>query len=64
MVEPDVVNGEILPSTTKRANFDLVAAGVRPHDNAELLPPTRTTGTGEKAVCTQCGHTWYINKKI
>jgi hypothetical protein len=62
--EPEIVNNEILPSTTKRANFDLVAAGVCPHDNAELLPPTRTAGAGEKAVCTQCGHTWYINRKI
>jgi hypothetical protein len=63
-VEPPMLNNEILPATIKRTNFDLVAAGVCPHDNAELLPPTRTAGAGEKAVCTQCGHTWYINQKI
>ena len=62
--EPKRVNAEMLESTTKRTNFQMVAVGACPHDNSELLPPTRTKGEGAKAVCSKCGHEWYINKKI
>ena len=63
-VETPVINAVILKQTEKRTNYQMVAVGVCPHDDSELLTPTRTTGTGEKAVCTQCGHTWYVNRKI
>ena len=55
---------EILLSATKRANFDLVAAGICPHDNAKLGDEIRGSGIGVTRVCETCGHTWYINKKI
>ena len=63
-VEPKIVNGEILTSTKKQGNFDLVTAGVCPHDGAKLGDEIRTTGVGVKRICEPCGHTWYINKKI
>jgi protein-arginine kinase activator protein McsA len=63
-IEPNIVNSELLLSTTKRTKFDQVAAGVCPHDDSSLLEPVRTKGVGFKAVCSQCGHTWYLNKKI
>jgi protein-arginine kinase activator protein McsA len=62
--ELQVVNNKILISATKRTKFSQVAAGVCPHDGAPLLEPVRTKGVGFKAVCSQCGHTWYLNKKI
>jgi hypothetical protein len=55
---------EILPSTTKRSNFDLVAAGVCPHDNARLGDEIRGSGVGVTRVCESCGHKWYLNRKI
>jgi hypothetical protein len=63
-IEPAVLNGEILPSTTKRSNFDLVAAGVCPHDNARLGDEIRGSGVGVTRVCESCGHKWYLNRKI
>jgi len=35
-VDPKILNDEILPSATKRSNFEQVAAGVCPHDNGKL----------------------------
>ena len=63
-VEPNVSSGEIFLSTTKRANFDLVTAGVCPHDNAKLGDEIRSSGVGFNRTCESCGHTWYLNKKI
>ncbi len=62
--EPTFVNAELSPSMGKRTNFQMVAVGACPHDNAKLLKPTKTKGEGARAVCSKCGHTWYINKKI
>ena len=62
--EPQRLNAESSESMAKRTNFQMVAAGVCLHDNASLLAPVKTKGVGLKAVCSQCGHTWYINKKI
>ena len=58
------VNTEILTSTSKPSNFDLVAGGVCPHDRAKLLDEVRTGGIGVTRICKSCGHTWYLNKKI
>ena len=62
--EPQILNGEILLTTTKRANFDQVAAGVCPHDKARLGDEIRGSGVGFSRTCESCGHTWYLNKKI
>jgi len=62
--ELQVVNAVISQQPEKRTKFQIVAAGVCPHDEASLLEPVRTKGVGFKAVCSQCGHTWYLNKKI
>ena len=58
------LNAESCETTGKRTNFQIVAAGVCLHDDASLLEPVKTKGVGMKAVCSKCGHTWYINKKI
>jgi protein-arginine kinase activator protein McsA len=58
------VNAVTSQQPEKRSKFQMVAAGVCPHDGASLLEPVRTKGVGFKAVCSQCGHTWYLNKKI
>ena len=62
--EPQRLNTESSESIGKRTNFDLVAVGVCPHDESSLSAPVSTKGSGEKATCTQCSHTWYLNKKI
>ena len=62
--EPQRLNSEPCETIGKRTNFDQVAAGVCPHDASCLSAPVSTKGSGEKATCTQCGHIWYINKKI
>ena len=62
--EQQRLNAEVLPTKVKRTNFDLVAVGVCPHDESSLSAPFSTKGAGEKATCVDCGHTWYINKKI
>ena len=62
--EPQWLNAELSESMGKRTNFDLVAVGVCPHDESSLSAPVLTKGAGEKATCVDCGHTWYINKKI
>jgi putative component of toxin-antitoxin plasmid stabilization module len=59
-----LANTKSLPSTTKRANFDQVAAGVCPHDSARLGDEIRGSGIGVTRVCETCGHRWYLNKKI
>jgi site-specific recombinase XerD len=59
-----VVNAVVSQQPEKRTKFQMVAAGVCPHDGASLLEPVQTKGVGFKAVCSQCGHTWYLNKKI
>ena len=63
-VGPATLNGEILLSATKRSNFDLVAGGSCPHDSARLGKEIRCRGVGFTRVCENCGHIWYINKKI
>ena len=63
-VEPQVVNEVAFNQSEKRTNFQMVAVGVCPHDGASLSAFVKTSGVGEKAVCSQCGHTWYINRKI
>ncbi len=62
--EPQVVDAVTLEQTEKRTKFQMVAAGVCPHDEASLSASVKTSGVGEKAVCSKCGHTWYLNKKI
>ena len=62
--EQHSLNAVALTTTLKRTNFQMVAVGVCPHDEASLLEPVKTKGVGMKAVCSKCGHTWYINKKI
>jgi protein-arginine kinase activator protein McsA len=62
--ELQVVNAVISQQPEKRTKFQMVTAGVCPHDRASLLAPVQTKGVGFKAVCSQCGHTWYSNKKI
>ena len=62
--EQQRLNAESSESIGKRTNFDLVAAGVCPHDESSLSAPVSTKGSGMKATCVDCGHTWYINKKI
>jgi len=62
--EPQRLNAESSESIGKRTNFDLVAVGACPHDESSLSAPVSTKGTGMKATCVDCGHTWYINKKI
>jgi protein-arginine kinase activator protein McsA len=54
----------IVQNTERRTKFQQVTGGVCPHDQALLLEPVKTKGIGIKLVCSQCGHTWYINKKI
>jgi hypothetical protein len=63
-VEAQVVNVPILEETEKRTKYQQVTAGNCPHDQASLLEPVKTKGVGIKLTCSQCGHTWYINKKI
>jgi len=63
-VEPKILSGEILLSTTKRSNFEQVAVGICPHDNGNLGDEIRGSGVGFSRTCESCGHTWYINKKI
>ena len=63
-VEPKILNSETLPSAKRQGNIDQVAAGVCPHEGSALSLPIPTKGSGEKATCSKCGHTWYINKKI
>ena len=62
--EPLVVNAVASKPEAQRTKFQMVAAGVCPHDEAPLLQPVKTKGVGLKLDCSQCGHTWYINKKI
>lgn len=57
-------NTKSLPSTKKRSNFDLVASGVCPHDNAKLRELEKTSGVGVYRTCVECKHRWYLNKKI
>ncbi len=64
LVKPRILNGEILPSTKRQGNFDLVAAGVCPHDGAKLGDKIRGSGIGVTRVCETCGHRWYLNTKI
>jgi hypothetical protein len=56
-VEACVINAPVLEQTEKHTKFQQVAAGVRPHDGGALSTPVKTGRVGEKAVCTQCGHT-------
>jgi hypothetical protein len=58
------VNAITLEQTEKRTKFQQVARGACRHDEASLLEPVKTKGVGIKFTCSQCGHTWYINKKI
>ena len=61
---PLLVNAPLVPSQRKRTNFDLVTAGLCPHDNSQLGDAIRGNGVGVTRVCETCGHTWYIHKKI
>ena len=64
VVEPQVVNAVISQQPEKRTKFQIVAAGVCPHDNTKLEDEIRGSGVGVTRVCEICGHTWYLNKKI
>ena len=48
----------------KRTNFEMVAVGVCPHDNAKLGDEVHGHGVGVTRICETYGHIWYINKKI
>jgi DNA-directed RNA polymerase subunit M/transcription elongation factor TFIIS len=55
---------KILPSIPKSTNFDLVKAGICPHDGAALLAPVRTKGVGFKVDCPKCGQATRVGHKI
>jgi hypothetical protein len=57
-------NTKPLPSAKRRSNFDQVAAGVCPHDNARLGDEIAGKGVGVTRECSECHHIWYLNKKI
>ena len=63
-IEPKILNSEILTSTKRQGNFNLVAAGVCPYDNGRLGDGIRGRCVGFSRTCENCGHTWYLNKKI
>ena len=63
-VEGQTKNTPILTMKEERTKYQTVAAGECPHDGASLLAPVKTKGVGVKYTCSQCQHTWYINKKI
>jgi len=48
----------------KVSNFDLVAQGVCPHDNAILGDEVAGKKVGVYRTCSQCGHKWYLNRQI
>ena len=51
-------------TTKKTSNFELVASGKCPHDNASLGDEVAGKGVGITRTCSSCGHRWYLNKKI
>jgi hypothetical protein len=57
-------NTKLLPSTKRHSNFDQVAAGICPHDEAKLGESEKTTGVGVYRTCVECKHRWYLNSKI
>ena len=63
-MEAHVANSVTLERKEQRTKFQQVAAGVCPYDQASLLEPVKTKSVGIKFTCSQCGHTWYINKKM
>jgi len=48
----------------KVSNFDLVAQGKCPHDNAKLGDEIAGKKVGVTRVCSKCEHVWYLNRKI
>ena len=64
VVEPKILNGKLLLSTKRQGNFDIVAAGVCPHDDDKLGDEIRGRGVGVTRTCETCGHIWYLNRKI
>jgi len=42
----------------KVSNFDLVAQGKCPHDNASLRDEAASKKAGVTRVCSKCGHVW------
>jgi hypothetical protein len=48
----------------KVSNFDLVAQGKCPHDEAKLGDEVACKGEGITRTCTKCQHVWYLNSKI
>jgi len=46
------------------SNFDLVARGKCPHDNAKLGDEIVGRKVGITRVCSKCKHVWYLNRKI
>ena len=62
--EPKVASAVKSQPAPKRTKYDLVAVGVCPHDNAKLGDEIHGRGIGVIRVCVECGHAWYINKKI
>ena len=57
-------NTKSLVSIKKRTNFDLVAAGMCPHDSDKLGNEIRGRGAGVTYACDTCNHRWYLNTKI
>jgi hypothetical protein len=46
------------------SNFNLVAQGKCPHDNAKLGDEVAGKKIGITRVCSKCKHVWYLNRKI
>ena len=48
----------------KVSNFDLVARGKCPHDDAKLGDEVVGRKIGITRVCSKCKHVWYLNRQI
>jgi hypothetical protein len=46
--------------TKVKSNFDLVARGKCPHDNASLGDEVAGRKVGITRVCSKCKHVWYL----
>lgn len=47
-----------------KSNFDLVAQGNCPHDNAKLGDEVAGRKVGITRTCKKCKHVWYLNRQI
>ena len=47
-----------------KSMYELIDAGICPHDGAKLEKEQPSGADGAKAKCSKCAHEWYINRKI